>query len=222
MKKAILLGTGAAVVILAAAIGVFVAFGPDIDGSPEEAGGEGSNSGAVAIAPVAAPGDSDSQLPGPGTQASSGTGSSETGLVGEQDVPRAWARDFPQTDFAKTSINYSEILSGGPPRDGIAAIDEPSFGTVADAAAALAPTVPMVTIAHNGEAKAYPLSTLMFHEIVNDEIGGMPIAVTFCPLCNSTVVFKAEIDGQRLDFGTTGRLRNSDLVMYDRQTESWW
>ncbi|MBL6932202.1 MAG: DUF3179 domain-containing protein, partial [Rhodospirillales bacterium] len=74
----------------------------------------------------------------------------------------------------------------------------------------------------NEETKAYPLRILMWHEIVNDTIGGVPVTVTYCPLCNSSIVFDRRLDGMVLDFGTTGKLRNSDLVMYDRQTESWW
>jgi hypothetical protein len=74
----------------------------------------------------------------------------------------------------------------------------------------------------NGESKAYPLSILIWHEIVNDEIGGHPVSVTYCPLCNTTIAFDRQFQGRLLDFGTTGRLRHSDLVMYDRQTETWW
>jgi hypothetical protein len=73
-----------------------------------------------------------------------------------------------------------------------------------------------------GTANAYPLQILIWHEIVDDKIAGRPVAVTYCPLCNSTVAFSREVKGRALDFGTTGNLRNSDLVMYDRQTESWW
>ena len=74
----------------------------------------------------------------------------------------------------------------------------------------------------NGVTKAYPLSILIWHEIVNDEIGGEPVTVTYCPLCNTTIAFDRNFDGQVLEFGTTGRLRHSDLVMYDRQSETWW
>ena len=70
--------------------------------------------------------------------------------------------------------------------------------------------------------RAYPLRILMWHEIANDEIGGVPVTVTYCPLCNSSIVFESTVDGTPLEFGTTGKLRNSDLVMYDRQTQSWW
>jgi hypothetical protein len=83
-------------------------------------------------------------------------------------------------------------------------------------------TVPVISFTLNGESKAYPLGILMRHEIVNDRVGGVPVAVTYCPLCNAAIVFDAKLDGKVLDFGTTGKLRNSDLVMYDRQTESWW
>jgi hypothetical protein len=75
----------------------------------------------------------------------------------------------------------------------------------------------------NGDARAYPLAILIWHEIVNDVVGGRPVALTFCPLCNATIAFNRELpDGAVLDFGTSGNLRNSDLIMYDRQTESWW
>ncbi|MEQ8246649.1 MAG: DUF3179 domain-containing protein [Alphaproteobacteria bacterium] len=113
------------------------------------------------------------------------------------------------------------MLSGGPPKDGIPAIDDPAFVSVADATA-LADTEPVISFNIEGEWRAYPLQVLMWHEIVNDTVGGIPVAITFCPLCNSSIVFDRRVEGQVLDFGTTGKLRFSDLVMYDRQTESWW
>jgi len=72
------------------------------------------------------------------------------------------------------------------------------------------------------DARAYPIQILMWHEIVNDTVGDLPVTVTFCPLCNTAIAFDRTLDGQVLDFGTTGRLRFSNLIMYDRQTESWW
>jgi hypothetical protein len=96
-----------------------------------------------------------------------------------------------------------------------------AVGAVA-AAKGLAPTEPVVGLTVNGTARAYPLSVLIWHEIVNDVIAGVPVAVTFCPLCNAAVVFDRRVDGRTLEFGTTGKLRHSDLVMYDRQSESWW
>lgn len=125
-----------------------------------------------------------------------------------------------RTDFDKHTIDLGEVLSGGPPKDGIPAIDNPKFAE--PGATAYDPKEPVIGFEHNGDARAYPLSVLMWHEIVNDVVGGHPFAVTYCPLCNAAIVFDAEIDGKRHDFGTTGRLRNSDLLMYDRQTESWW
>jgi len=134
-----------------------------------------------------------------------------------------WANgEWQKTDFSKHSVDLSEIVSGGPPKDGIPPIDDPMFESLEAAAERLAPLEPVIGLAINGEAKAYPLSILIWHEIVNDEIGGVPVAVTYCPLCNSAVVFDRRVGDRVLDFGTTGKLRMSDLVMWDRQTESWW
>lgn len=140
--------------------------------------------------------------------------------------PTRWKGEWPNTDFSKSSIDLDEILSGGPPKDGIPSIDDPKFIEAASAIH-LAETEPVIGVVVDGVAKAYPLQVLMWHEIVNDTIAGIPITVTFCPLCNASLVFDRRIMGADnkelvLDFGTTGKLRNSDLVMYDRQTESWW
>jgi len=126
-----------------------------------------------------------------------------------------------QTDFSKTSIDFKDIFSGGPPKDGIPPIDNPEFSTIANAGN-IGAKEPVITLKLDGVARAYPLRVLMWHEIVNDKIGNIPITVTFCPLCNAAIVFDRRVNGKVLDFGTTGLLRNSDLVMYDRQTESWW
>jgi len=136
--------------------------------------------------------------------------------------PAAWQREgWTKTDFSNTRIGWHEILSGGPPKDGIPSIDKPAFKSVADPTE-LTDTDPVIGLAIAGDARAYPLRILTWHEIVNDTVGGMPVTVTYCPLCNSAVVFDRRVAGQVLDFGTTGKLRNSDLVMYDRQTQSWW
>jgi hypothetical protein len=127
-----------------------------------------------------------------------------------------------RTDFSKHSVPYSEILSGGPPKDGIPAIDEPKFISIDEADAWLQPQEPVILLQVGDDVRAYPLQILMWHELVNDTIGGVPATVTFCPLCNTAIAFERMADGQELDFGTTGRLRFSNLVMYDRQTESWW
>lgn len=137
--------------------------------------------------------------------------------------PKYWSSgEWPNTDFSKTSVDLKEIVSGGPPKDGIPPIDDPTFESIAAAAKRIAPNEPVIGIAINGEARAYPLAVLIWHEIVNDEVGGVPISVTYCPLCNSAIVFDRRLDGEVFDFGTTGKLRNSDMVMWDRQTESWW
>ena len=114
------------------------------------------------------------------------------------------------------------IVSGGPPPDGIPPIDEPVFVDPGDVDW-LAPQEPVVSVVLNGEARAYPVRIMMWHEIVNDEIGGQPVTVTYCPLCNTGVAFRRpSIDGKLLDFGTSGRLYYSNLVMYDRQTGTYW
>jgi hypothetical protein len=126
------------------------------------------------------------------------------------------------TDFSRRTVAWDEILSGGPPKDGIPAIDNPTYETVDEAGQWLSERDPVIFFANSGEARAYPLSILMWHEIANDEVGGLPVSVTFCPLCNASIVFARQLDDTILDFGTTGRLRNSDLIMYDRQSETWW
>lgn len=131
-------------------------------------------------------------------------------------------REWPRTDFAKRTVELSEIESGGPPKDGIPAIDRPSFVKTNEALEWLNPKEPVIALRFGREVRAYPLQILMFHEIVNDTVEGVPLAVTFCPLCNASIVFERRVGGRVLDFGTTGKLRLSDLVMYDRQTESWW
>ena len=130
---------------------------------------------------------------------------------------------WPDTDFTLHSVDYDEIISGGPPPDGIPAIDDPIFESVEEADEWLGDDWPVMIFELNGDARAYPLAILIHHEIVNDVVGDRPVALTFCPLCNATIAFDRTLpDGTLLDFGTTGNLRNSDLVMYDRQTKSWW
>lgn len=135
--------------------------------------------------------------------------------------PDQWAREWPDTDFQKSSVDFSEILSGGPPKDGIPSIDDPTFEPVSEIDD-LSPREPVIRLVIDGQARAYPLRILTWHEIVNDDLAGVPIAVTYCPLCNAAIVFDRRVGEQVLAFGTTGKLRKSDLVMYDRTTESWW
>ncbi len=129
---------------------------------------------------------------------------------------------WPNTDFSLKSVDLNEIRSGGPGRDGIPAVDNPAFLPVSQEDR-IADREPVMTLELDGETpRAYPIRYLMWHEIANDTVGGIPVTVTFCPLCNSGVIFDGRLDGEVLTFGVSGNLRNSDMVMYDRQTESWW
>ncbi len=127
-----------------------------------------------------------------------------------------------KTNTEKRSIELNELMSGGPPKDGIPAIDSPKFVSAIEAGKWLKSNEPVISLKVGNEARAYPLQILMWHEIVNDDIEGQPVTVTFCPLCYTAITFDRRLDGRVLDFGVSGMLRHSDMVMYDRQTESWW
>ena len=143
-------------------------------------------------------------------------------LLPKEDPPSGAARQF-RTDFGRHIVPYSDILSGGPPKDGIPAIDQPSFVFIKQADEWLEPREPVLLLEIDGTARAYPLQILMWHEIVNDTLADVPVAVTFCPLCNTAIAFERVVgDDQVTTFGTTGRLRFSNLIMYDRLTETWW
>lgn len=133
-------------------------------------------------------------------------------------VERAW----PNTDFSRLTVDLGEVISGGPPRDGIPAILDPAFISASEETRLDAREPVMTYVPDNGLARAYPIRYLMWHEIVKDVVDGRPIAVTFCPLCNTGMVFDGRLDGQTLTFGVSGLLRHSDMIMYDHQTESWW
>lgn len=135
--------------------------------------------------------------------------------------PIMWAQQGFKTAFEISSVELARIQSGGPTKDGIPSIDNPMF-ELATGSSKLADTEPVVTVKIGDDARAYPLQILTWHEIVNDVVGDVPIAVTYCPLCNSAPVFERRLDGKLLDFGTTGKLKDSNLIMYDRQTETWW
>jgi hypothetical protein len=135
---------------------------------------------------------------------------------------RFWVRGW-ETDFSKYSVDLDEIMSGGVPRDGIPPIDDPKFISFFEADEWLAGNEPVIAFEIDGDARAYPLQILTWHEIVNDEVGGMPVAVTFCPLCNAAIAFERELDDLGvLRFGVSGLLRFSDLIMWDDQTQSFW
>src|SRR5258708_4055361 len=136
--------------------------------------------------------------------------------------PPGPTRDEWKTDVTKAIVPLSEIGPGGPPRDGIPPIDEPRFISPAEAGAWLKDDEPVIAFELNDDTRAYPIQILIWHEIVNDVVGGVPVMITFCPLCNTAIAYERTVNGRVLDFGTTGRLRFSNLIMYDRQTESWW
>lgn len=127
-----------------------------------------------------------------------------------------------RTDFSKATVPMDEIVSGGPPKDGIPALDRPAFVTVEAADPWLGAREPVIVVARGDVVRVYPYQILIWHEIVNDVVGDLPLTVTYCPLCNTALVFRRQHGDKLLDFGTTGRLRHSDMVMYDRQTETWW
>ena len=127
-----------------------------------------------------------------------------------------------RTDFTRRSIPLGEIISGGPGKDGIPAIDAPVFEDIAGGDDWLGEQEQVHVVEIDGDVRAYPLAILIWHEIVNDTVGGVPVAVTYCPLCNSAITFDRRLGERTLDFGVSGVLRHSDMIMYDRQTESWW
>ena len=138
-------------------------------------------------------------------------------LVGISFGVQGW-----KTDFSRHTVPYGEIFSGGPPPDGIPPIDNPKFVPIEGASAWRDDLEPVIVLELNGRARAYPIQILTWHEVVNDQLGGVPITVTFCQLCNSALAFDRRLDGTVYDFGTSGNLRKSDLIMWDRQTETWW
>jgi hypothetical protein len=145
-----------------------------------------------------------------------------TGLLRAQDecAPDGLVEDW-ETDFCTHSVEYDDIVNVLP-RDAIPAILAPTFQSVEEAKTWLVDQSPVIALDIEGDARAYPQAILMWHEIVNDIVGGVPVAVTFCPLCNSSLVFDRRVGEQTLTFGVSGKLRNSDLIMYDHESDSWW
>lgn len=128
---------------------------------------------------------------------------------------------FKYTDSSKRSIELSELTQGCPAVDCIPAIDNPKFGGI-DSITFIHDEDVMMLVDYNGVQKAYPRKIMQTHEIVNDHFDGKPLAMTYCPLCGTSVAFVPIIDGERVEFGVSGVLHNSDLVMYDRKTRSLW
>ncbi|MDE2854286.1 MAG: DUF3179 domain-containing (seleno)protein [Chloroflexota bacterium] len=141
----------------------------------------------------------------------------------DEGLLKNWQRVWNLTDVCKSRPGvFFEIMSGGVGRDGIPPIDNPQFDDIAAADGWLQPASPVIALEIDGLARAYPLAILTRHEIANDTLNGIPVAVTFCPLCNSAIVFDRRVDGETLRFGVSGLLRNSDLIMWDDKTQSLW
>jgi hypothetical protein len=137
----------------------------------------------------------------------------------------AFTTQFWPTDWSNSTVDLGEFVLGvssTEPRDAIPPIDNPVYETPAEAAAWLANREPGALVQLNGDVRFFPLSIMTRHEIVNDEFGGVPLAVTYCPLCNSAATFDRRVEGETLRFGVSGLVRNSDLVMWDDQTVSLW
>ena len=145
-------------------------------------------------------------------------------LLGSQDVMEKGPTStltIMETNGLKHVIPLDKIKSGGPPKDGIPSIDDPKFAEVQGSQFVRDSDV-VIGLEINGDARAYPLFILVWHEIVNDNVGGVPVAVTYCPLCYTNQVFERVVNGQEVEFGTSGKLYNSNLLMYDRLTDSYW
>lgn len=168
-----------------------------------------------AVAPVGA---TATPVPSP-TLAPLPTGTNGEFLEGLRMENLTWGWE---TDFSKNSVPLEEIFNGGVSRDGIPPLYRPKFTTTELADVWLHPQEPVIALEIGGDARAYPLQILIWHEIANDTVGGTPVAVTFCPLCNSAIVFDRQLEGTVYEFGVSGNLFNSDLIMWDHETESWW
>ena len=122
----------------------------------------------------------------------------------------------------KFIVDPNKVISGGPPKDGIPSIDNPKYVSVADADKWIEDNELVLAITYKGIKRVYPLQIMVWHEIVNDNISGDPILITYCPLCGSGIAYERTLDGEEVEFGTSGKLYNSNLVMYDRKTETYW
>lgn len=161
------------------------------------------------------------------------TGIATTAGPSPQAAPSYLTTGWPNTDFSRHTVEFDEIIQGCPGRDCIPALDAEGTTSIPSAPGGLARFAPVGKVDYPGQVpvayvnvggivRGYPLHILTWHEIVNDRFGDVPVAVTFCPLCNTALAFDRRVGEQVLDFGVSGNLRNSDLIMWDRQTESWW
>jgi len=140
---------------------------------------------------------------------------------GQDDEMEIVTKEIMVTNDVKHSVDLDEILGGGPPKDGIPSIDDPKFISIAKADF-INDEEPGIAVSISGIDRFYPFQILVWHEIVNDTFDGQRVLVTYCPLCLSGIVFDPLVSGERVEFGTSGKLWQSNLVMYDRKTDSYW
>ena len=200
--------------------------------SPDEAGAQPSEPTASEGSAVAAPAGSEEQRPEPAPETTRAAPAAVTDAspvvidfepiasTPREDVPSG-LRDRNHPDHPEPLIDLGQIFSGGPPPDGIPPLEDPAFEPAGEVDW-LAEVEPVLALEINGDARAYPLRIMTWHELVNGTVGGVPVTVSYCPLCNSAVAYDRRVGDRILDFGTSGELFNSALVMYDRQTESLW
>jgi hypothetical protein len=150
----------------------------------------------------------------------SGTSPGHAAAAKQEPFVHSWQGEFPKTDFFQHAVPLDQLYDVVH-RDAVPAVDRPKIVSLRDAYG-IGDWEPVVTLSIGGERRAYPIQLLSWHEVVNDTVGGVPVAVTYSPLCNSIIVYDRRVDGQALTFGVTGRLRDANQVMYDKETESWW
>lgn len=147
----------------------------------------------------------------------------EEQLISEILTPAEQERGIRVTDEGvKYLVDPSKVIGGGPPKDGIPSIDNPKFESVEEADEWLSDGEDVLGFIYKGEKRVYPLQVMVWHEIVNDFVGEDPVLITYCPLCGSGIAYERVIDGEAVEFGTSGKLYNSNLVMYDRKTDTYW
>ena len=155
-----------------------------------------------------------------------------SGQVDIVRLPPDFCRDWPDQDWSRHTVPFGQIIRGCGARDCIVALDAPGAVSTEGiyGVARFAPldevdyagNLPIGVLRVGEVVRGYPLHVLTFHEIVNDVVDGVPVVASFCPLCNTVLAFDRRVDGEVLDFGVSGNLRHSDLIMWDRQTETWW
>jgi len=151
----------------------------------------------------------------------------EDGIVAMDEMDDvAEIAENPEIQMTEEGVKYlvdpNKIGGGGPPKDGIPSIDNPKYVSLEDADEWILDNELVLAIVYKGVKRVYPLQIMVWHEIVNDEISGDAILISYCPLCGSGIAYESKIEGEAVEFGTSGKLYNSNLVMYDRKTSSYW